>query len=82
MEDEAVTKPVLKEITASDGQPALESHHVLETMGTTVECTRVFRTKASGGNIYFILSQATDNDLHKVTPGFDLIVKTLTYKAP
>lgn len=77
-----VGTPVVKATTDSFGQPSLESHHTIQAMGTTVGCTRVFRMKVTGGKTYFILCQAMDNDLHKVNPGFDLIVKTLTYKGP
>jgi hypothetical protein len=76
------TPPVIKEVTGSDGQLAVESHHVIRTMGTTIECTRIFRMKVTGGKTYFFYCQATDNDLRKVNPGFDLIVKSLTYKKP
>lgn len=81
MADE-VGPPIVKEFTDSDGQSAMESHHVIRTMGTTVESTRLFRTKGTGGKTYYFFIQATDNDLRKVNPGFDLIVKSLTYKAP
>ncbi|HSI64236.1 MAG TPA: hypothetical protein VLE43_14005 [Candidatus Saccharimonadia bacterium] len=82
MVDETASITVLNAIKASDGEPAFESHHVLHTMGTTVECTRVFRKKTVGGKTFFFLNQATDHAFPKVSPGFDLIVKSLSYKKP
>ncbi len=82
MPEEKARVPPLEDTTAPDGTPALESHHILHTMGTTVACTRVFRKKVVGGKTFFFLLQTTDHALPKIKPGFELIVKSLIYRRP
>lgn len=61
---------------------SIQMNFSITLMGETVphQCT-IYR-KVVGGDVLFLIAQAATEDLPNAQPGFDLIRKTLKYKAP
>ena len=64
--------------TGSSEDSSLSANFTISVMGTPVPHWRKFHRVKRGGKVFFFVAQVPMENLSKVKPGFDLILKTLT----
>lgn len=74
-----IGESVLSSVEKSNGYEILTERYSITILGVSVPHTRIYRRKSDANKVYFIIAQVSDEDLQKVTKGFEQIFSSFNF---